>query len=388
MLSLTDMQDFLRDLNYGFRMLAAKPGFSFAAIAALALGIGANTAIFSVVNGVLLKPLPFPEAERVMSIASTAISAGYPRIKVSAADFLDWQAQNSVFSEMALIRTTLSYNLSGIQEAERLQGAPVTVNLFTLLRVTPLLGRTFTAPEAEQGRNRVVVLSHGLWQRRFGADRTIIGRSVRLNGVPYEVVGVMRPEFQFPSKEFELWVPYTFDPEEVRSRMGRTYNVFARLKDGVSVEQARIELSGIVRRTELADPKYNPKADPVMGVLVQSVRDDVVGNIRGGLLVLLAAVGCVLLIACANVANLLLSRAVARQKEITLRAALGAGRGRLIRQLLTETLPVALCGALAGFLIAVLGLRYLLTLVPPNLPRVENIPSMPRYSHSRSYSGC
>jgi predicted permease len=367
------MSDFVQDLKYGFRSLREKPGFALAAIGALALGIGANTAIFSVVNGVLLKPLPFEEADRVMTIISTAPAAGYPRIKVSAADFLDWQAETTVFEQMALMRTTLSYNLSGQQEAERIQGAPVTVNLFSLLRAKPFIGRTFTSQEADEGRNHVVVLGHGLWQRRFGGDPGVIGRKIQLNGLPYEVIGVMPRGFQFPSKDFELWVPHTFDPEEVRARMARSYNVFARLKPGATVERARAELSAITTRLELADPKRNPKADLVMGVLVQSLRDDMVRDIRGGLLVLLGAVGCVLLIACANVANLLLSHAVARQKEITLRAALGATRGRLVRQLLTEILPVTCVGAFAGLLLAIWGIEYLLTLVPGSLPRFENV---------------
>ncbi|HKR12251.1 MAG TPA: ABC transporter permease [Pyrinomonadaceae bacterium] len=360
--------DFVQDLRYAGRMQRKNPGFTLVAIIALALGIGANTAIFSVVNTVLLRPLPYKDPERLTMVWEDASKHGYPRDTPAAANFVDWRSQNTVFEGMAAIADE-SFNLTGAGDPERLEGRRVSVNLFPLLGIDPQLGRTFTSDEDQPGSNRVAVLSYGLWQRRFGGDNTIVGKPLNLNGDTYTVVGVMPARFQFPSSDDELWVPIAFTAEQAANR-GRHYlQVVARLKSGVSFAQAQTEMNTIATRLQQQYPEQN--AD--LGAVVTPLHEHLVGDIRPALLILLGAVGLVLLIACANVANLLLARAAVRQKEIAVRVALGARRGRLIRQFLTESVLLATVGGVVGLGIAFGGLILLRAFIPENISQAREI---------------
>lgn len=360
--------DFVQDLRYAGRMQRKNPGFTLVAIIALALGIGANTAIFSVVNTVLLRPLPYKDPERLTMVWEDASKHGYPRDTPAAANFVDWRSQNTVFEGMAAIADE-SFNLTGAGDPERLEGRRVSANLFPLLGIDPQLGRTFTSDEDQPGSNRVAVLSYGLWQRRFGGDNTIVGKPLNLNGDTYTVVGVMPARFQFPSSDDELWVPIAFTAEQAANR-GRHYlQVVARLKSGVSFAQAQTEMNTIATRLQQQYPEQN--AD--LGAVVTPLHEHLVGDIRPALLILLGAVGLVLLIACANVANLLLARAAVRQKEIAVRVALGARRGRLIRQFLTESVLLATVGGVVGLGIAFGGLILLRAFIPENISQAREI---------------
>jgi putative ABC transport system permease protein len=352
-------------------MLLKSPGFTAAAIIALALGIGANTAIFSVVNSVLLRPLGYREPERLVTISHL-----YPKLdlvaSVSAPGYIDYRDQASVFEQTAA-STNFSYNVTGGGgDPERVQGRRVTANFFPLLGVAPTLGRTFLAEEDAPDKARVAVLSHGLWQRRFGGDPLIINRTITLNNESYMVLGVMPAEFKFGRDE--LWAPIAFTPEQLSNdRRGSEYlGVMARLKPGVTIEQAQTELDLIARRIVEANPGTYP-ADSRWGVQLKSLNEEVVGDVRPALLVLMGAVGFLLLIACSNVANLMLARAAARSREIAIRTALGASRLRLVRQLLTESLLLAFIGATAGLLLALWGIDLLVALEPANIPRAREI---------------
>ena len=360
--------DLLHDLRYAARMQRKNLAFTIIAIIALALGIGANTAIFSVVNTVLLRPLPYKDPERLVMVWEDATKVGYPRDTPSAANYVDWRDQNQVFEGMAAI-TDESFNLTGAGDPERLEGRRVSANLFPLLGVEPQIGRVFTAAEDQPGAQRVAVLSYGLWQRRFGGDPTIVGKALTLNGESYVVVGVMPARFQFPSKDDEVWVPVAFPPEEATNRNRHYLEVVAKLKPGVTLAQAQSEMSTIATRLQQQYPESN--AD--LGAVVQSLHEHLVGDIRPALLILLGAVGLVLLIACANVANLLLARAAVRQKEIAVRVALGARRLRLIRQFLTESVLLSTLGGLVGLGIAYGGLVLLKAFIPENISQAREI---------------
>ncbi len=359
--------DLAQDLHYGLRMLVKNPSFTIVAVLALALGIGANSAIFSVVNTVLLRPLPYKNPGRLVMLWEEATHLGFPKNTPSPANFIDWRAQNTVFEAMAAM-VERSFNLTGVGEPERFDGRRVSANLFDLLGVQPQLGRAFRAEEDKPG-SRVVILSNGLWQHRFGGDPRVIGQAVSLNGESYTVIGVMPGSFQFPTRRDQLWVPLAFDAKEAASRGNHFLEVIARMKPGVTLQQAQAEMSTIAARLAQQYPEENLR----VGSVVTALQEQVVGDIKPALLVLLGAVGFVLLIACANVANLLLARAAARQKEIALRLALGAGRSRLTRQFLTESVLLAVIGGAVGLLLSIAGLRVLKTFIPDTISQAQAI---------------
>ena len=363
------METFLQDLRYGARSLVRQPAFSLVAIVVIALGIGANTAIFSVVNTVLLRPLPYPNPDELVMVWETAPKFSNPYNDVAPANFIDWREQNNVFAEIAAF-TGQSVSLTGRGEPERLEGQRVSASLFPLLGVAPALGRAFTEQEDQYDDQRVIVLSHGLWQRRFGGDSDIIGQTLTLNFRPCVVVGVMPPEFQFPGRDQEFWLPMSFGPEEAAGRGDHYLNSVARLKPGVTRQQAQSEMNVIASQLELQYPKTNTE----VGVVLIPLHEQFVGGMRKPLFILLGVVGFVLLIGCANVTNLLLVRATARHRELTIRAALGASQLRLARMLLTESLLLAVVGGAAGVLLATWGIDFLETLVPQSLAQVYGIP--------------
>ncbi len=356
----------ITDLRYAFRMLLKSPGFSSIAIITLALGIGANAAIFSVVNAVLLRPLPFPHADQLVRIFGTQPQLA--KAPSSPANFLDWQKQNQVFTGIAAYNGK-GFNAIGGEQPERLRGLAVSADLFSILQIQPRLGRAFSAEEDQAGRGDVIVISDTLWQRRFGGDRNVIGQTVILNDKNYTVVGVMPPGFAFPDIRTELWAPLAFDAKEAAVRDTNYLAVIARLKPGVSFEQASAQMATLAHQQEI----QNPKTNTGVGLRLVTLNDQIVGDIRPVLLVLLGAVGFVLLIACANVANLFLARAATRQKEMAIRSALGANRWRMIRLLLIESVLIALLGGGLGLFLAYWGIDLLVVLKPANLPRIAEI---------------
>ena len=351
----------LDDLRYSTRTLLKHPGFVFTITLILALGIGANSAIFSVVSAVLLRPLPYEDPDRIVMIWETNVNRGLDRSIVSPANFLDWRDRNHSFEQIAAWRFWF-YNLSGTSEPERIHGVRASASFFPLLGVKPTLGRNFLPEEEQVGHDRVVILSHGLWQRRFGGNPDIIGQPVRIDGEPFTVVGVLPSSFRFIrvlNGDLDLWMPFAFDPAQIR-RDDHSITVYARLKQNVGLSQAQAEMDTVTLRLAQEHPDTNSG----WGAQVIRLHDQYTGFMGPILLMLLGVVVFVLLIACANVANLLLSRATAREREIAIRAALGASRSRLIRQLLTESLLLALLGGAAGLLVAHWGVGLLNALLP------------------------
>jgi putative ABC transport system permease protein len=363
--------DIGQDLRYGLRTLGKNPGFTTVAVIALALGIGANSAIFSVVNAVLLRPLPFKNPRELVMIWENATHLGFPKNTPPPANFLDWRQQNTVFTGMSAMAER-NFNLTGAGEPERLDGRRVSANIFELLGVPAHIGRTFV-PDDDRPGTHVALLSYSLWQRRFGSDPSVIGRAITLNSESYTVVGVMPASVHLPDTEAnwndQVWVPIAFPSEEAAQRGNHYLSVIARMKSGVSLKQAQAEMDTIAARLAQQYPDFNKR----IGVNVYPLQEEVVGQIKPALLVLLGAVGFVLLIACANVANLLLARAAARQKEIALRLALGANRSRLTRQFLTESVLLAAIGGSLGLLLAFAAINALKASIPATISQATAI---------------
>lgn len=367
-----EIERLLSDFRHGLRMLRKAPLWTTVVVATLTLGIGLSTAIFGVVYGVLLKPLPYPQADRLMAIWNSAPVAAYQRYNVNGVNWLTWRERSRAFEDIGLARLIANYNLTGIGEPERLQAARTSANLFRILQIPPMLGRIFTEEEQNSGAN-VAVLSYWLWKRRFGGDPNILGRKILLNGDGFEVIGVMPADFEYPTAQFDLWTPLYLPPDELQPGVNNNYVAIGRLKPGVTVPQAQADMTAIMRQFAHEHPKTNLLAGGhFVDALVEPLLVSNTLQIRSALWVLLAAVGCLLLIGCLNLGILLIARASSRAKELAVRAALGADTGRLRRQMLAEVVPLSVAGGAEGITLAWLLLRVFAPLFPAQIPRIDS----------------
>src|ERR1051325_6409129 len=360
-----------QDIRYGIRQLRRSPAFAWSSILVLALGIAAVTVVLSIVYGVLLRDLPYDQPDRLVTLGSARRDIGFQAAYAGAADYFDWRERQDVFEDLGLTRPVANYNLTGPGEPERLQGARATASVCSTLRARPVVGRVYNTEEQldPQRASAVAVLSYGLWQRRFGGDPSVVGRTIQLNGSPYQVLGVMGADFHYPDSDFELWTPLYIPPDQLRTRGDENFLCVARLKDGVALAQARAHMNVLGASLARDYPQFNRG----VGVSVEPMLSDMTRSVRRALLLLLAAVGVLFLVGCVNLANLLLARTTRRAGEFSLRASLGATRSRLARQFFAETIPLAMAGAGLGILSAHWMLRLLIPMLPAGMPRVGEI---------------